>query len=57
MHQINPSPQGSTKAVSAMPIDVINEYSKVLAQKDLDFSTPENIEQSIKIKQSENPSR
>jgi len=37
-----------------IPIDVINEYSKVLAQKDLGFSTPENIEQSIKNKQSEN---
>ena len=37
------------------PIDVINEYSKVLAQKDLDYSTPKNIEQCSKIKQIENP--
>ncbi len=36
------------------PIDVINEYSKILAQKDLDFSTPENLEQSSKNKQIEN---
>jgi ABC-type polysaccharide/polyol phosphate transport system ATPase subunit len=37
------------------PIDVINEYSKVLHVKDLDFSTPENIQQNNKIKQIENP--
>ena len=38
------------------PIDVINEYSKILVQKDLNFSTHENIVQNNKIKQIENPS-